>query len=106
MSRMIRSDFHERLALYYMLLTRQLTKLSDCFFHIMRVDFKPEKERNELYIGYRIYIQSELADIIRLVKNICSILRISYIETEEIGDKRDREKKEEFIRKYPNEPWV
>lgn len=105
-TRMIKSDFHERLALYYMLLTRQMTKLSDCFFHMIRLDFKPEEERKELFIGYRAYVQSELADVIRLVKNICFILGISYIETESMGNKRDKEKREEFIKKYPNEPWV
>jgi len=106
MTRMIISNFHERLALYYMLLTRQLTKLSDCFFHIIRLDFKPEEERGELFIGYRIYVQSELADVIRLVKSICLILGISYIETENLGDKREKEKKEEFLKRYPNEPWM
>ena len=106
MPRMIISNFHERLALYYMLLTRQLTKLSNCFFHIMRLDFKPEKEREELFIGYRNYVQSELADAICLIKKICEILGISYIETENLGDKREKEKREEFLKRYPNEPWI
>ena len=106
MTKIIKTDLHEKLALYYMLPTRQMTKLSDCFSHIMRIDFKPEEERNELFIGYRAYTQSELADAIFFIKKICGSLGISYIETEDLGDKRNREKREEFLKRYPNEPWT
>lgn len=84
----------------------RMTKLSDCFFHIMRLDFKPKEEREELFIGYRIYVQSELADVICLVKKICGILGLSYIETENLGDIRNREKRVQFLKRYPNEPWT
>ena len=106
MTKIIKTELHEKLVLYYMLLTRQMTKLSDCFFHIIRLDFKSEKERKELFIGYRVYAQSELADAICLIKKICEILGISYIETERLGDKREKEKREEFLKRYPNEPWT
>ena len=89
-----------------MFLTRQMTKLSDCFSHVIRLDFKPEKERRELLIGYRAYIQSELADAICFIKKICSILEISYAETENLGDKREKEKRKEFLKRYPDEPWI
>jgi len=106
MTKMIKTELHEKLALYYMLLTRQMTKLSDCFFHIIRLDFKLDKEREELFVGYRAYAQSELADAICLIKKICGILGVSYIETENLGDKREKEKREEFLKRYPNEPWT
>ena len=106
MTKTIKTELHEKLALYYMLLTRQMTKLSDCFFHIIRLDFKPEEERGELFIGYQIYAQSELADAIRVIKKICEILGLSYVETENLGDKREREKREEFLKRYPDEPWT
>ena len=103
---MINSSFHERLALYCMLLSKPMAKLPKYFLKIMKLDFKPEEKRPALFIDYRNSIQLELAEIIRLIKNICFSLNISYPETEKMGEEIDKRKKEEFIEKYPNEPWV
>ena len=105
--RIIKTELHESLIFHYMLLTRQLTKLSDCFHHIIRLDFRVSGyEKEELFFGYKVYAQSELADAICQIKKICQALEISYTATEKIGDERDKEKEAEFAKRYPNEPWV
>ena len=106
MPKMIVTDLHEKLVTYFMMATRQLTKLSDTFFHIIRLHTRePHNSANHLN-GYRAYAQTEIADIITQLKKMCLALNLSFNETCEMADKRDKEKEAEFKRKYPNDPWV
>ena len=59
-----------------------------------------------LFKGYRAYAQTELADVICQVKKICEDLGLSYEKVDALEDVRDKEKEEEFLKKYPNEPWI
>ena len=107
MTKVIITEIHEKLMLHYMLLTRQMAKLSDSLLHIVRLDSRAEGDKKKiLFNGYRAYAQTELSDVICQVKKICSDLGLSYEETERMGDARDREKGAEFLKKYPNEPWI
>jgi len=105
MAKVIFTERDEALALHYMLLTRQMTRLADCFQHIFRLSTR-EDDDGKLFKGYRAYAQSELADVIYQAKKLCEILGIDFEETEKLGDLRDKEKKEEFLKKYPNEHWI
>lgn len=107
MPKVITTELHEKLMLHYMLLTRQMAKLSDSLLHIIRLDSRATGEKKKsLFNGYRAYAQTELADTICQVKKICEDLGLSYKETEKMGDERDKEKGVEFFRRYPNEPWI
>lgn len=105
MAKIIFTERDESLILHYMLLTRQMTRLADCFQHIFRL-YTREDGDGRLFKGYKAYAQSELADVIRETKKLCNILDMSFEETEKIGDTRDEEKQEEFLKKYPNEHWI
>ena len=106
MPKVIVTDMHERLMLHYMLLTRQMTKLSDCLLHIIRLDFRATgEEKKSLFNGYRAYARTELADVICQVKKICEDLGLSYEKVDALEDVRDKEKEEEFLKKYPNIIW-
>ncbi len=106
MPKMIVTDFHEKLVIYFMMATRQLTKLSDTFFHIIRLYTRESHNAENHLNGYRAYAQTEIADIITQLKKMCLALNISFDKTCEMADKRDKEKEAEFKRKYPNDPWV
>lgn len=107
MTKVIVTEIHERLMLHYMLLTRQMAKLSDSLLHVVRLDSRATGEKKELlFKGYRAYAQTELSDVICQVKKICHDLGLSWIETERMGDERDKEKGAEFAKRYPNEPWI
>ncbi len=107
MTKVIVTEIHEKIMLHYMLLTRQMAKLSDSLLHIIRLDSRATGEKKiSLFNGYRAYAQTELSDVICQVKKICDDLGLSYRETEKLGDERDKEKGEEFFKRYPNEPWI
>src|SRR3990172_11983076 len=105
MPKMIVTDLDEQLAVCYMMATRQLTKLSDTFFHIFRLRTRKTQNTDKHLSGYRAYAQTEISDIITQLKNICSVLNISWEETVKMAEIRDKEKQTEFKRKYPNDPW-
>lgn len=106
-TKVITTETHEKLMLHQLLLTRQLSKLTDSLLHIVRLDARATGEkRKAMFNGYRAFAQTELADIIAQVKKICDVLDISYKETEIMGDLRDKEKAVEFLKKYPHEPWI
>ena len=105
MAKIIFTERDEALALHYMLLTRQMTRLADCLQHIFRLHTR-EDDDGKLFKGYKAYAQSELADVICEVKRLCKTLGISFEKTEEMGDVRYEEKKQEFLKKYPDEHWI
>lgn len=105
MPKVIFTERDELLALHYMLLTRQMTRLSDCLLHIIRLHTQGDDD-GKLFKGYRGYAQTELADVIHHVKKFCEILGISFDETVHMAYERDKEKREEFLRKHPGEYWI
>lgn len=105
MTKVIFTEAHEALLLHYMLLTRQMTRLSDCLLHIIRLHTRGDED-GRLFRGYRAYAQTELADIINHIMKLCDILGISFEETESMSDERDEEKREEFREKFPNKRWI
>jgi hypothetical protein len=108
MARLIFTEEHEMIMLHYMMLTRQITSLSDSLLHIIRLHTraKDKAKYRILFKGYRGHAQTELADIIYQVRKICEILELSFEETVEMGDIRDVEKEREFRRKYPCDNWI
>jgi len=104
-ARVIVNRFHERIFLHYALLTRQMAKLSDSLLHIVRERVRSNDDPRRVG-AYAAYAQTELADIAQEVREICSVLGLSFTETVEMGSRRKREKQEEFERKYPNEPFI
>jgi hypothetical protein len=104
---LIFSHRDERLVLHYMLLTRQMTKLSDCLLHIIRLQTqKNGKHKGVDYKGYRSYAQSELSDVLLQTKKLCDILGLDFIETYLMGIKRDEEKKKEYLESHPEDVWI
>lgn len=74
--KVIRTERQEQLALHYMLLTRQLTKLSDALMHVIR----GEDEK-----GYRAFAQTEVADAIVQCEKITKALGVDFNETLAMG---------------------
>jgi hypothetical protein len=101
-TRVITRAKDERLLLHYMLLVRQIAKLSDSLLHLIRSK-RVDKAREN---GYKRYAQTELSDIIMQVKKICDILELSHCETIDMGVIRYQEKEEEFTKKFPGEVWL
>jgi len=108
MPRFIFTDLHEKLIMHYMMLTRQETKLSDSLLHLIRLHtrVKTEKEMKVLFEGYKRYAQTELADSIFQIEKLCECLGLSFEETISMGKIRDKEKRQEFGKRYPNDSWI
>jgi thymidylate synthase len=103
----IRTSEHEKLALHYILLTRQMSSLSDCLLHLIRLDRRASgstlvRRRK----GYVDHASTELADIIMQVKRLCVILGLEYWNVDALAERRDSEKSRDFRRRYPSEPWI
>jgi len=97
----------ERLLLQYLLLTRQITALSDCFQHIIRLGNKPDNKINrDKFLAYKLFSQTELSDIIMQVYKLCGLLDISISETIKMGMDRQEEKKEAYLKRYPDDVWI
>ena len=97
----------EKLIFQYMLLTRQITSLSDCIQHIIRLGNKPDTEVNRLkYKGYVAFAQSELSDVYAQYVKMCDILEIPIQETCEMGMIRQEEKRKEYERRNPTDVWI
>lgn len=109
MSNLIFTELHEGLMLHYMMLTRQITSLSDSLLHIIRLHTRTQNDQEKykgLFRGYSAYAQTELADVVCQVKKICNLLQLSFEETAELGDAREDEKMKEFKKKYPTDKWI
>jgi hypothetical protein len=92
---------------HYMLLTRQMTKLADSLFHIVRLANQPTKtHKGKDFAAYKVYAQSELADVTMQVEKLCRILGVDFNETVEMGRRRDAEKKVEYLKDHPYDLWV
>ena len=106
---LIKNKRDEQLVVHYIMLTRQLTHLSDCLLHIIRL---PTQEngmhgsQNLDYKGYRAYIQTEIADILVQAGKLLETLDLPFQETLAMGLTRDLEKQEEYLRKHPNDKWI
>ena len=100
---------HKKLLLNYALLTRQLAKLSDCIFHIIRVEEKEKKDhqnKDGLVTGYTIYAQSELSDALAQIEQMCICLELDFNKTLSMGRIRYIEKAKSFKEKNPGEEWI
>ncbi len=105
--RIIKTLRDELLMLHYMLMTRQMTKLSDSLLHIVRLANQPDHmHKGKDYAGYKAYAQSELADILVQVEKICDILGCDFDATLEMGRSRDLEKKAEYLSMHPHDHWL
>lgn len=97
----------EKLILQYLLLTRQITSLADCVQHIIRLGNKPDDEtRRLLYKGYIAHAQTELADVYAQFVKMCDLLDLPVQDTEEMGLVRQEEKREEYLKRNPNDVWI
>lgn len=97
----------EKLVMHYMLLTRQMTKLSDSLLHIVRLHTQSDKKHKGIdYNGYKAYAQSEIADILMQCKKLCDILGVDFISTYMMGIKRDEEKRKEYLEIHPEDEWI
>jgi len=99
----------EAIVVHYLMLTRQITHLADCLFHIVRLETQADKTHGSAkldYKGYRAYSQSELSDAIVQIKKLCDILDLDFIETYSMGMKRDAEKKKLYLEMHPGDKWV
>jgi hypothetical protein len=105
--RIVKTPRDELLMLHYMLMTRQMTKLSDSLLHIVRLANQPDHtHKGKDYAGYKAYAQSELADILIQVEKMCNLLGVDFQETVRMGRSRDREKKSEYLAEHPHDHWV
>jgi len=99
----------ENLLFHYMMLTRQMTKLADCFTHIIRTSTQIDRKHGFAHLDYRgwvVYSQSEISDLLVQIQKLCDVLEIDFNETYAMGIKRDAEKKEEYLEKHPNDEWI
>lgn len=99
----------ESLMVHYMMLTRQITKLSDCLFHIVRLTTQKDGTHGSArldYIGYRAYAKSEIADMLVQARKLCDDLDIDFVDTYVMGMHRDKEKREEYEKTHPDDCWV
>jgi hypothetical protein len=99
----------EAIMVHYMMLTRQITHLADCLFHIVRLETQPDGTHGSAklnYRGYRAYSQSEISDAIVQMKKLCDILDLDFIDTYLMGMKRDDEKKKNYLETHPGDKWV
>ena len=105
--KIIRTARDEQLVVHYMMLTRQMTKLSDCITHIMRLSTQEDQKHKGIdYNGYRAYAMTELADVFCQTKKLCEILEVDPMQTYVLGIERDKEKKREYLESHPKDEWI
>jgi hypothetical protein len=99
----------ESIMVHYMMLTRQITHLADCLFHIVRLHTQKDGTHGSKkldYRGWRAYSQSEIADVIIQTEKLCKILDLDFMATYEMGKERDKEKREMYEQLHPGDKWV
>ena len=99
---MDKSSKSDVITLLFYLFIRQMGGLADCFRHIQRNDLVLKGDID----GWRGFIQSELADILCLVRKTCKLFGLDYGETEKMGETRDAEKSREYLARHPGEFWI
>lgn len=105
MAKIILNERDEALAIHYILLTGQLAGLARSLEGIFRLATRKDED-NKLFKAYRAYIKTELADAITHIKKMCQLLDLSFEEIVQLSIIRDKEKREEFLKKYPHEHWL
>lgn len=95
-------DKNKVLTLLFYLFIRQMGGLADCFRHILKDGLFITGELQ----GWRGFVQSELADLLALVRKTCDLFELDYKETEIMGQKRDAEKSQEYLKRHPGGFWV
>ena len=97
----------EKLLLQYLLLTRQITALSDCIQHIIRLGNKKDDYINhQKYLGYVYYSMTELSDIYCQFHKMCELLGLDVEQTIKLGWARQEEKKKAYLKKNPDDTWI
>lgn len=107
--RIILTRRDEDIMVHYLMLTRQVTHLADCLFHIVRLTTQVSGTHGSKkldYKGWRAYAQSEISDVLVQVRRICDILEIDFVETYCMGVKRDEEKRKVYEELHPGDKWV
>jgi hypothetical protein len=107
--RIILNRRDEDIMVHYLMLTRQITHLADCLFHIVRLSTQNDGTHGSKkldYCGWRSYAQSEISDVLVQVKRICDILDLDFVDTYCMGIKRDREKQKTYEELHPGDKWV
>ena len=99
----------ESIMVHYMMLTRQITHLADCLFHIVRLTTQKDGTHGSKHLdyrGWRAYSQSELADALVQIRKLCDILDLDFVDTYSLGLKRDEEKQRMYEATHPGDKWV
>jgi hypothetical protein len=99
----------ENLLFHYMMMTRQMTRLADCFTHIIRTSTQIDGKHGSAQLDYRgwvVYSQSEISDLLVQTKKLCDILGVDFVETYCMGLERDAEKKALYLESHPNDKWI
>ena len=107
--KLVKNDRDEALLVHYVMLTRQMTKLADCFTHIMRLPTQADGRHGHASLdfrGYRAFAQSELSDVLCQVKKLCDILELDFFATLGMGLVRDAEKRSEYQESHPGDQWI
>lgn len=107
--KIIKTDRDEALLVHYVMLTRQITRLADCLFHIVRLATQESGKHGSAnldYLGYRAYAKTELADVLCQVRKLCDVLSLNFNEILNLGIERDKEKKETYLKDHPKDEWV
>jgi hypothetical protein len=106
---LIKNKRDEQLVFHYMMLTRQMTRLSDCIIHIIRLNTQEtgtHGSKNLDFRGYRAYLQTEISDVLVQAGKILEALDLPFQETLAMGITRDLEKQEEYLKQHPNDKWI
>lgn len=105
----VRCRRDEDLLFHYMMLTRQMTHLADCFTHIIRTSTQIDGKHGSAQLDYKgwvAYSQSEISDMLAQTKKLCDILGLDFVETYCMGIARDKEKREAYLKNHPGDEWI
>lgn len=90
----------EALIMHFLVMVRQMTELARCIEGIL-----DEPDGEDRYRGWKGFLLTGLADTLYQAKELCRVLGFNFMETVQLGEDRNEEKRAEFQRKYPDRPW-
>jgi len=93
----------EALVMHFLVLVRQMAELASSIEGILKSKDAEEAKR---WKGYNSELKASLADSVYQIKRICQILKIDLLcELIPLGEERNRQKREEYLRKHPDGTW-
>lgn len=95
----------DKLTLLFYLLNRQTGAIADCPRHIQG-DKQSAGYSNDETKAWITYAQTELADILAIVRKFCTVLGIDYDATVVMGFVRDLEKGKEYSKRHLGAVWI